>query len=169
MSAFYPCAGTDFLPPVLFSEIKTWWYMDRLCYLDFIDHVERGLDQCGFKLESIDGNRRNYYSASTQQSIYYQFGTTFPDAWDPLVHALLRKNTLVMCNSNIHSCGPLPPNFFTYYDHIITVNRNNRSLWKNHIYDYYKVSEIRLYDQWDAQDQTKDNILANAAVERNIR
>jgi hypothetical protein len=169
MSAFYPGAGTDIIPPVLFPEIKTWWYMDRLCYLDFVDHVERALERCGFILESIDGNRRNYYSASTQQSIYYQFGATFPDAWDSLIHALLRKNTLVLCNFDIHSCGPLPPNFFTYYDHIITTNRTDRSLWKDDIYHHHKVSEIRLYDQWDAQDQTKDDILANAAAEKNIR
>jgi len=169
MSAFYPGAGMDLVPPVLFPEIKTWWYMDRLSYPDFIDHVERVMNQCGFQLESVDGNQRNYYSAATQQSIYYQYGAVFPNAWDSLIHALSRKNTLVLCGLDIHSYGPLPPHFFTYYNHIITNNRTDRSVWKDHIYHSHKVSEIRLYENWNPPQQTKDDILQNTSIEKNIR
>jgi hypothetical protein len=169
MSAFYPGAGTDLIPPVLFPEIKTWWYMDQLSYPDFIDHVERAMNRCGFQLETIDGNRRTYYSVSTRQSIYYQFGTVFPNDWDSLIHALSSKNTLVLCGFDIQSCGTLPPHFFSHYLTIITNNRTERSSWKEHVYHVHNVLEIRLYDHWNSKEQSIDTILANASVEKNIR
>lgn len=168
-SAFYPGAGLDIVPPVLFPEIKTWWYMDSKSSPSFIHHVEHALHQCGFLRERIDGHRRDYYSASTRQSIYYQFGTSFPNDWDSLIHALMKHNVLVLCGFDIHAHGPLPPRFFTYYEHIITSNQTDRSIWKPHVYDFHQISEIRLYDQWNPVNATKDDILENCSVEKNIK
>ena len=125
MSAFYPGAGTDLAPPVLFPGIKTWWYMDGqprsehgddpVFYRpDFLGRLDQVMSQCGFQLQREDGEKRRYYSESTDQTIHYETSTLFPGGWDPVKHA---ADTLVLCGYDIQ-CAP--PGFFASYSSIIT-------------------------------------------------
>lgn len=140
MSAFYPGAGTDLVPPSLFPEINTWFYMDRLpgcCCSRFLHRLDRVMDQAGFTLESIDGNRRIYRSA--MQTIYYDTNSTFPDQWDPLLYANMRYNTLVLCGYDL-PIDSLPPGFFSSYAHIITTDPS--APWRDHLYHSHTISKI---------------------------
>ena len=73
MNAFYPGAGTDLAPPVLFPEIKTWYYMDsqpRSEYGDtvilyrptFLDQLNQIMRQCGFERLAVTNNLYTYFS-----------------------------------------------------------------------------------------------------------
>ena len=140
MSAFYPGAGTDLVPPSLFPEINTWFYMDRLpgcCCSRFLRQLDQAMDQAGFTLESIDGNRRIYRSAI--QTIYYDTNSTFPDQWDPLLYANMRYNTLVLCGYDL-PIDSLPPGFFSSYAHIITTDPS--APWRDHLYHSHTISKI---------------------------
>jgi hypothetical protein len=172
MSAFYPGAGTDLTPPVLFPEIKTWYYMDsqpRSEYGDtvtlyrprFIETLDQTMTQCGFELVGEEDHLRTYVSPSTDQTIYYQINTTFPDAWDPVRHA---GSTLVLCGYDIES----HPSFFSSYSHILTDNLTCDE-WRTNILPTHRLSIMKYrkeYEYWITEQQTAENIRAFVSVER---
>ena len=183
MSAFYPGAGTDLTPPVLFPEIKIWWYMDgqpRSEYGSnpayyrprFLGQLEQTMNQCGFQLQTIDGDRRIYYSPSTDQTIHYEINTPFPDNWDPVKHA---GSTLVLCGYDINDRQNLiPPTFFSSYTHIITNNITCNTMWKKNILPIHTLSSIMYsnddnYKYWVIEHETTENLKKYVSVERNIK
>jgi hypothetical protein len=148
--AFYPGAGTDLAPAVLFPGIKTWWYMDGqprsehgddpVFYRpDFLPRLNQIMGQCGFQLQCEDGAMRRYYSASTDQTIHYETSTLFPAAWDPVKHAAGIKNTLVLCGYDIDDVV-LPPGFLSSYSHIIT---DSITVHTKHALPTHSVSRIK--------------------------
>ena len=171
MSAFYPGAGTDFVPPVLFPDIKTWWYMDsqpRSEYGDytdfycptFLNRLDQIAFQCGFQLQTMDQTVRTYYSPSTDQTIHYETNTVFPAAWDPIKHA---GTTLVLCGYDIENDGTtiLPSSFFVSYPHIITNSITHESVWMNHVSPFHSISMIEYPDDveyWLTEHNTKETL-----------
>lgn len=173
--AFYPGAGTDLTPPVLFPHIKTWWYMDgqpgnlgipgRLEHPQFLAQLDTIMSQCAFKLLSADCCVRRYYSESTDQTIHYETNTRFPEAWDPQKHSNnIGNNTLVLCGFDIYDDGrrDVPLGFFSFYSHIIT---NSETIWEAPTTT--SVSSIqypRADDYWKTEHKTKERILARYSV-----
>jgi hypothetical protein len=180
MIAFYPGAGTDLSPPVLFPEIKTWWYMDSqpqseygdviLHRPKFLNQLNQTMNQCGFKLLQVEDTLRTYFSLSTDQTIYYETSTVFPKAWDPVKHA---GSTLVLCGYDMES-GPIPPSFFSSYSHIITDNLTSKDVWTKNILPTHTLSRMNYpkdnsYEYWLPEKETAENIRTFVSVERDIK
>ena len=182
MSAFYPGAGTDLTPVVLFPEIKTWHYMDSqpqseygdtviLYRPKFLDKLNQTMKQCGFKMKEVDHNLITYYSYDTEQTIYYEINTNFPKAWDHVRH---KGSTLVLCGYDMESCGPIPPSFFSSYSHIITDNLTCEDLWTKNILPIHTLSRMNYpkdnsYEYWLPEKETAENIRTFVSVERDIK
>ena len=182
MSAFYPGAGMDLAPPVLFPEIKTWHYMDsqpRSEYGDtvilyrprFLNQLNQIMEQCGFKLFRVNNTLYTYFSPSTEQTIYYETNTNFPDAWNPIRYA---GSTLVLCGYDMESSGPIPPSFFSSYSHIITDNLTCEDVWTKNILPTHTLSRMNypkdnLYEYWNIENETSENIRTFVSVERDIK
>jgi hypothetical protein len=182
MSAFYPGAGTDLTPPILFPEIKTWHYMDsqpRSEHGDniffyrptFLVNLDQTMTQCGFELLRVEGTLRTYFSPSTDQTIYYETSTVFPGAWDPVKHA---GSTLILCGYDIESSGPIPPSFFSSYSHILTDNTTGEDVWTKNILPAHTLSIMNYpkddsYPYWIIEKATTENIRTFVSVQRNIK
>jgi hypothetical protein len=182
MSAFYPGAGTNLAPPVLFPEIKTWYYMDSqpqseygdraiLYRPKFLNHLDQTMNQCGFKKKEVDRNLLTYFSSDTEQSIYYEINTNFPAAWDPVKHA---GSTLVLCGYDMESSGPIPPSFFSSYLNIITDNLTSEDIWTKNILPTHTLSRINYpkygsFEYWLVEQETSENLLTFVSVQRDIK
>lgn len=182
MSAFYPGAGSDMAPPVLFPEIKTWYYMDSqpqseygdtviLYRPTFLNHLDRTMKQCGFNMKEIDNNLLTYFSSDTEQTIYYETSTVFPKSWDPVKQA---GSTLVLCGYDMNSSGPIPPSFFSSYSHIITDNLTNKDVWTKNILPTHTLSRINYpkegsFEYWLIEQQTSENLQTFVSVEKDIK
>ena len=163
-SAFYPGAGTDLTPPVLFPDIKTWWYMDgqpRSEHGDdpvfyrpkFLGRLDQTMRQCGFELQRTEGVVRRYYSSATGQTIHYETSTLFPGAWDPVKHA---GKTLVLCGYDIDDVV-LPPSFLSSYAELIT---NSITVWTKHVLPTHAIKRIEYpsrLEYWMTEHCTKDH------------
>lgn len=124
------------------------------------------MDQCGFNLQTIKGDLRTYYSPSSEQTIYYETNTVFPDGWDPIRH---KGDTLVLCGYDIDGEEEIHPDFFSSYSHIITNNHTCKCVWESHP---HSVSMMRFKEGWSywlMEEETKDNFLAHVTVQRNIK
>ena len=178
MSAFYPGAGTDLTPVVLFPEIKTWHYMDSqpqseygdviLYRPKFLNQLNQTMNQCGFELLQVEDTLRTYFSLSTDQTIYYETSTVFPKAWDPNKHA---GSTLVLCGYDMESSGP---SFFSSYSHIITDNLTCKDVWAKNILPTHTLSRMNYpkdnsYEYWLPEKETAENIRTFVSVERDIK
>lgn len=163
MSAFYPGAGTDFAPPVLFPGIKTWWFMDqqpRAAHDDapptFLTRLDHAAERCGFRLQTVADTLRVYRSASTDQTIFYETRTCFPGAWDSTKHV---GTTLVLCGYDVESSGVLPASFFPSYPNIITNSLTETTIWTAHVSPVQSVSVIQYptsIEHWQAKNQTAE-------------
>jgi hypothetical protein len=178
MSAFYPGAGTDLSPPVLFPEIKTWHYMDSqpqseygdvvLYRPKFLDQLNQTMTQCGFEMKEVDHNLITYYSYDTEQTIYYEINTNFPTSWDPVRH---KGSTLILCGYDMESSGP---SFFSSYSHIITDNLTCEDLWTKNILPTHTLSRMNYpkdnsYEYWKIEKETAENIRIFVSVEKDIK
>ena len=181
MSAFYPGAGTDLTPAVLFPEIKTWYYMDSqpqsehgdvvLYRPKFLNELDQAMQRCGFKMKEVENHFLTYFSSDTEQTIYYETSTIFPKAWDPVKHA---GSTLVLCGYDMESSGPIPPSFFSSYSHIITDNLTGEDIWAKNILPTHTLSRINYpkdnsYEYWNAEKETSENIRTFVSIQRDIK
>jgi hypothetical protein len=123
MSAFYPGAGTDIVPPVLFRSIKNWLYMDSqpnsefgegLYKTTFIPRLLTIMLQNEFELKEINGDAYTFYNRDHDQTISYETNTLFPD---DLKEKHRQCKTLVLIG---YPLKDKPPDFVSSYDTIIT-------------------------------------------------
>ena len=120
MSAFYPDAGTDIVPPILFRNIKKWLYMDSQQNFEFgestkfIPTLLTIMLQNEFELKSINGDTYTFYNREHDQTINYETNTLFPDDLKPKHREC---QTLVLIG---YSLKNKPPDFVSSYDTIIT-------------------------------------------------
>lgn len=182
MSAFYPGAGTDLTPVVLFPEIKTWHYMDSqpqseygdtvvLYRPKFLNQLDQIMKQCGFKMKEVENHFLTYFSSDTEQTIYYETSTVFPKSWDSSKHA---GSTLVLCGYDMESSGPIPPSFFSSYSHIITDNLTGEDTWTKNILPTHTLSRMNYpkdnsYEYWIPEKETPENIRTFVSVEKDIK
>jgi hypothetical protein len=126
-SAFYPGAGTDIVPPIVFRSIKHWTYMDSQPRSEFGNNFYKGfsrprfiptlitvMNQNGFELRTTEADVFTFYHPIHEQTIRYETNSVFPDA---LKRHHLECDTLVLCGYEL--TNP-PRNFIDYYSHIIT-------------------------------------------------
>jgi hypothetical protein len=162
MAAFYPDAGTDLAPPVLFPEIKTWRYMDCQPRSHFLDDLNQTMTQCGFDLQKVEGDLRIYFSPSTEQTIYYETNTVFPDGWDSMRH---KGDTLVLCGYDIDK-EPMPPHFFSSYSHIITNDLISESIWEQHPHPISIIHYAKKWPHWRIEQKTTAHFHQYSSIER---
>ena len=178
MSAFYPGAGSDLAPPVLFPEIKHWTYLDCQPNSEhghdpifarplFLSRLNRTMSQCGFMIQSVQGNVRIYRNELTDQVIRYETNSVFPEAWDPVRHA---ADALVCCGFDLDSDGrvPLPPGFFAAYPHIITDNTTCEDVWERNRLPQHRVSILNYnaadWEYWNIEQETTEHFQRNIHI-----
>ena len=126
-SAFYPGAGTDIVPPIIFRTIKKWIYMDSQPRSEFGNDFYKGfsrprfiptlitvMHQNGFELQTTEEDVFTFYNPIHEQTIRYETNAVFPQALQSYHRAC---DTLVLCGYEL--TNP-PPDFITSYSHIIT-------------------------------------------------
>jgi len=123
MSAFYPGAGTDIVPPVLFRSIKKWLYMDSQPNSEFGEGVYKTrfiptlltiMLQNEFELKAINGDTYTFYNREHDQTINYETNTLFPD---DLKSKHRECQTLVLIGYPLKNT---PSDLVSSYSHIIT-------------------------------------------------
>lgn len=156
--AFYPGAGMDLTPPVLFPEIKTWRYMDRLGSSYFLSALDRIMNQCGFELQKTEENLLIYFSSSTAQTIFYEINTLFPLDWNRTKHAP-HNSTLILCGYDIESERYVSDSFFASYSHIVTNSITVESIFEQNILPFHTFAQIEFppssTEYWLPQNKTK--------------
>ena len=123
MSAFYPGAGTDIVPPILFRSIKNWLYMDSQPNSEFEEGVYKTtfiptlltiMLQNEFELKAINGYTYTFYNREHDQTINYETNTSFPDDLKPKHREC---QTLVLIGYPLKN---MSLDFVSSYDTIIT-------------------------------------------------
>jgi hypothetical protein len=173
MSAFYPGAGDDLAPPVLFPEIKHWTYLDSQPNSEyghtiiarplFLSRLDRVMSQCGFMIQSVQGDLRIYRKEETDQVIRYETNSVFPDAWDPVRHA---ADALVCCGFDLDDL--VPSGFFAAYPHIITNSITCDNTWKRNRLPHHRVSILNYnktdWEYWNVEQETTEHFKKNICI-----
>lgn len=153
MSAFYPGAGTDITPPILFRNIKNWIYMDSQpkSRVSFISKLLMIMLQNEFELKAVDSDTYTFYNRSHDQTIRYETNT------DDLRTSRECK-TLVLIG---YSLTNMPSNFISSYTHIITdsisLSDQSELLFKN-------VSVLFVDKTLESSEYTTKNILKYVGI-----
>ena len=173
MSAFYPGAGTDIRPPILFRNIKIWIYMDSQPKSDFGNELGTGyrtnfisrmltiMIQNEFELQSVETDIYTFYNRDHDQKIIYETNSVFPE---DLRYRHRECDTLVLIGYSLTN----PPNdFVSSYSHIITdsisrtdPNEQSMLLFKN--VSLLVVDKDFIY--WETTECTSSNILKYVKV-----
>jgi hypothetical protein len=125
--AYYPGAGTDIVPPIMFRSIKMWYYMDSQPNSEFGDDLYEGfsrpqfipqliqvMNQNDFEFKLKEKDVYTFYNSTYGQTIRYETNAVFPKALQPY-H--IECNSLVLCG---YELSDPPKDFITSYPHIIT-------------------------------------------------
>jgi len=159
LSAFYPGAGIDLHPPVLFRTIKTWHYMDsqpnRVELPDFINQMKQVMAQNGYDLQSIQENVYTFYHPEHGQTIHYETNSVFPDACQDRHYVC---DTLVCCGFDM---GKHAIEFITRFPHIITDNQTVFEPYEETILltkDVYTMVMAKNWEYWNREKKTTSQI-----------
>jgi hypothetical protein len=176
-SAFYPGAGTDIIPAILFRSIKKWIYMDSQPRSEFgndnyegfsrpkfIPKLLKIMDQNEFKLQTIEENIYTFYNSNYDQTIHYETNTVFPDALQKYHRSC---DTLVL--SRYELTDP-PKDFINSYSHIITNSITSHDKSDELIFLSKDISTM-VYNEnwiyWDATNLTTNKIQNNVRIVNN--
>ena len=134
-SAFYPGAGLDIFPPIMFRSIKNWIFVDSQPKSEFgadeyegferpkfIEQLKQIMKQNDFQLKFIHGDIYTFYNLEHEQIIQYETNTIFPDS---LQQHHYQTDTLVLCGFDL---GDQTINFINKYSNIITDNITHHEL-----------------------------------------
>ena len=126
-SAYYPGAGTDIVPPIVFRSIKKWYYMDSQPNSEFGNDMYEGfyrkqfipnllqiMNQNDFEFIKKEKDVYTFHNHTYDQTIIYETNAVFPIALQPY-H--LACDSLVLCGYEL--TNP-PKDFISSYPHIIT-------------------------------------------------
>lgn len=155
-SAFYPGAGLDIFPPIMFRHIKNWIYMDSQPGSEFgdikfngcerskfIEQLKQIMVQNEFTQKNIDSNTYTFYNSEYKQTIRYETNSVFP-------HFLKQQHydcdTLVLCG---FSMDDKPLGFINKYSHIITNNITCHDLEDEELLLSKKVSTMIINKEWE--------------------
>lgn len=178
MSAFYPGAGLDFSPVVLFPNISKWYYLDSQPLSEFgnirssgyerpnfIPNLQQCMKQLNFDLiyKNVKG-LYIYYNGKRKQYIIYYTNHIFPDD----LHIFNDKaiDTLVLCGFDTLNIDddderllPRPENYLNKFKMIIC---NSHSYYGDdlELIEIYKQKDniTTMYphnnDYWKIENQT---------------
>ncbi len=174
--AFYPGAGLDIAPIVLFPHITEWYYMDSQPMSEFGSTIFEGCERPRFieRLKTIMGQIGMECMVHTEHSLFfthphtqckvtYYINAVFPKA---LEYCYLPCNVLVACG---YSMSPCPPHFMARWTHIITNDHTDTDEWMPE-WKHARVTTI----VWDVEDhfldenQTVEFITKHARLYRDV-
>lgn len=173
MSAFYPGAGTDIIPPILFRNIKKWIYMDSQPNSEFGNKIGLGyrtkfipkmlsiMIQNGFELQSVEENTYTFFNRIHDQKIIYETNTVFPE---DLRYRHRECDTLVLIG---YSLTNPPTDFVSSYSDIITDSLSRTDPVEQSLLLFKNVSLIVVdndFSYWEPLEYTTNNILKYANV-----
>ena len=168
LSAFYPGAGTDITPPILFRNIKKWIYMDSQPKSEFGNKINFEyrqkffpklltiMLQNEFELKSIEGDILTFYNRSHGQTIRYETNSIFPE---DLRQRHRDCDTLVLIG---YTLTEPPPNFISSYEHIIIDSMDRADPAEQSILLFKNVSVLIVdkdFMYWEPSEYTTNNIL----------
>lgn len=132
MAAFYPGAGLDITPIILFPHITEWYYMDSQprsecgsvndpgCeQKDFLVRLKQVMTQIGMECLVHTHHSLFFIHPTTHCKVTYYINSVFPLA---LEYCYLPCTTLVACGFRM---SPRPPLFMSKFTHIICNNKTN--------------------------------------------
>jgi hypothetical protein len=162
--AFYPGAGLDISPIVLFPEIRHWYYMDSQPMSEFgkiisekplfVPRLGKIMHQIGFEC-IVHSPKKLVFGDSTDKTVTYYINSVFPDDY---YSNYLPCSTLVHCGFKMN----MLPEFYKKWDSIIC---NNKS---EHSNECINKMEIVWDDSeyWLDENQTTEFITKHATVKR---
>ena len=175
-SAFYPGAGLDIFPLIMFRNIKKWIYLDsqpRSEFGDnfyegferpkFIEKIKKIMEQNEFKLLIIDGDTYVFYNHEYKQLIQYETNSVFPNSLQPRHYEC---DTVVLCGFDIGECKN---DFVNKYSNIITNNITYHDLMDEHLFSTKKVSTMIInkeWEYWEIKNNFIDDIKKNIVVDK---
>jgi len=153
--AFYPGAGLDVAPFILFPEIADWYCMDSQPWSEFgakpgyerphfLARLDQVMGQIGMKKieQPPDTNTDIVVFESEQQRVTYFINSVFPDA---LVRVPPACNVLVACGFSLTDKAP---DFLAKWPHIICNNRTHYADWVTE----WKPEKISIIEWIDEDD-----------------
>ena len=171
MSAFYPGAGTDIVPVILFRSIKNWLYMDSQPNSEFGEGVYKTsfiptlltiMLQNEFELKAINGDTYIFYNREHSQTINYETNTLFPD---DLKSKHRECQTLVLIGG--YPLKNKPSDFVSSYDHIITDSLSRPDSYEQSLLLFKNVSLLWIDDTFmynEPSHCTTNNIIQHVAA-----
>jgi hypothetical protein len=157
--AFYPGAGLDIAPIILFPYIKRWYYMDTQPCVDrpfFIQRLGKIMKQIGFECTRYHNTTLFFMEPNGKRTVTYYTNSVFPD--DMYKHEI-QASTLVACGFYFPNAPSL---FYRQWKHVITDNKTNPS-----IIDKF-VTENLTTIMWDGdyveEDKTPQCIVEHARI-----
>lgn len=168
-SAYYPGAGADIVPPIIFRSIKTWYYMDSQPNSEFGNDMYEGFYRPRFIPKLLQIMKQNdfefikkkkdvytFYNQAYDQTIIYETNSVFPLAIQPYHRAC---NSLVLCGYKL--TNP-PTDFISSYPHIITDTRTGHSESDEKLLLSKDVSTMvydEMWEYWKDINRTTSNIM----------
>ena len=156
LSAFYPGAGLDVFPLILFRYIKEWIYMDSLPRSEFGDNLYEGferpkfieqlkkiMEQNGFLLEITNDDTYVFFNHEYSQLVQYETNSVFPSS---LQRRHYECDTVVLCGFDLGDCKK---DFINKYLNIITNNISYHDITDEHFLLTKQVSTIIIDKEWE--------------------
>ena len=167
LSAFYPGAGLDVFPLIMFRSIKEWIYMDSQPRSEFGDNLYEGferpkfieqlkqiMEQNGFLLSIIDSDTYVFYNSEYSQLVQYETNSVFPSS---LQQRHYECDTIVLCGFDLGDCKK---DFINKYSNIITNNISYHDLTDEYLLLTKQVSTMIIDKEWEYW-KPKNNLIHN--------
>jgi len=165
-SAFYPGAGHDIIPLVMYRYIKKWIYFDSQPMSEFGDNLYEGferpnfikqlikiMEQNDFNLNHINDNIYIFYNSEHDQIVHYETNSIFPNY---LQQRHYDCDTLILCGFDTE---PYTIDIINKFSNIITNNITYRSLEEEQLLLKKSVSLILINIKWNYWEHK--NLLTN--------
>ena len=175
LSAFYPGAGLDIFPVIMFRDIKEWVYMDSQPRSEFGDNLYEGferpkfieqlkkiMEQNDFLLTIIDGDTYVFYNLEYSQLVKYETNSVFPIS---LKSRHYECDTIVLCGFDLGECKK---DFINKYSNIITNNITYHDETDECLLLTKQVSSMIIDKEWEYWEKKNifiDNIKKHIIVE----
>ena len=172
-SAYYPGAGTDIVPPIIFRSIKMWYYMDSQPNSEFGNDMYEGfyrprfipnllqiMNQNDFEFIKKEKDVYTFYNSKYEQTIIYETNTVFPIALQPYHRAC---NSLVLGG---YELTDPPKDFIDSYPHIITDTKTGHEESGEKLLLTKNVSTMVYNEEWE---YWKDENLTTSKIQRYVK
>ena len=152
--AFYPGAGLDIAPIILFPYIQRWYYMDTQPCVEqpfFIQRLGKIMKQAGFECTRYHNTTLYFMETNGKRTVTYYTNSVCPD---DMYKQAIQASTLVACGF----CFPnAPSSFYRQWKHVITDNKTDSSITTRFITE--QLSTIIWDDTYTVEDKTPQFIV----------